>query len=296
MSAGVQWTNRQVTRCWADYREEFRYNLDVFDCLVRAHLLNLATFDNQLAANLEQALNPTGVGSSILALNFAMQLVHVYLLEGPVSGAPLVITENDLANTIEILTRINAHARQPPDGLGTILEMLRTGHEAGSLMDRAPGGTGGPTALIHSGIAQARDYDDPHGLHEKTDYLLQEWVNMYHLPNAGRDSSKVFGHFVSQMSMHGVLKTDDLITRFFRLCTQFCVDVTYRSLGSEPTADLIRSKAFHTLDAYVRLIALLIKLSGDANNAVTKVNLLNKVRSQPLIIYLPDLLGIIRFY
>ena len=136
MSAGVQWTNRQVTRCWADYREEFRYNLDVFDCLVRAHLLNLATFDNQLAANLEQALNPTGVGSSILALNFAMQLVHVYLLEGPVSGAPLVITENDLANTIEILTRINAHARQPPDGLGTILEMLRTGHEAGSLMDR----------------------------------------------------------------------------------------------------------------------------------------------------------------
>ncbi len=40
-----------------------------------------------------------------------MQLVHVYLLEGPASVAPVVITENDLANTIEILTRIAAHAR-----------------------------------------------------------------------------------------------------------------------------------------------------------------------------------------
>ena len=166
--------------------------------------------------------------------------------------------------------------RQPPDGLATILELLRAGHETG-LMDRAPGGPGGPTALIHSGIAQARDYDDPHGLPEKTEFLLQEWVAMYHLPNAGRDSSKAFGHFVTQMSLHGVLKTDDLITRFFRLCTQFCVDISYRALTSEPTADLIRSKAFHTLDAYVRLIALLIKHSGDANNGVTKVNLLNKV-------------------
>lgn len=154
--------------------------------------------------------------------------------------------------------------------------MLRAGHDSG-LMDRTPGGPGGPTALIHSGIAQARDYDDPHGLPEKTDFLLQQWVDMYHLPNAGRDSSKAFGHFVTQMSIHGVLKTDDLITRFFRLCTQICVDVAYRALATEVTQDLIRSKAFHTLDAYVRLIALLIKHSGDANNAVTKVNLLNKV-------------------
>jgi CCR4-NOT transcription complex subunit 1 len=108
--SGPQWTNRQVTRCWAECREEFRYNLDILDCLVRAHLINLQQFDMQLASVLEQALN-AGIGSSILALGFAMQLVHVYLLEGPASGAPMVITENDLANTIEILTRIAAHAR-----------------------------------------------------------------------------------------------------------------------------------------------------------------------------------------
>lgn len=110
-NAGLQWTNRQVTRCWAECREEFRYNLDIIDCLLRAHLVNLQQFDVHLASVLEQALNPAGVGSAILALGFAMQLVHVYLLEGPASGAPVLISETDLTNTIEILTRIAAHAR-----------------------------------------------------------------------------------------------------------------------------------------------------------------------------------------
>ena len=44
-------------------------------------------------------------------------------------------------------------------------------------------------------------------------YLSREWVNMYHSPNAGKDSTKAFHVFVQQMNMHGLLKTDDLITR-----------------------------------------------------------------------------------
>lgn len=80
------------------------------------------------------------------------------------------------------------------------------------------------------------------------------------------------------MNGHGILKTDDLITRFFRLSTQMCVDLCYRFLA-EPasTPTLIRTKCFHTLDAFVRLIALLVKHSGDASNTNTKINLLNKV-------------------
>lgn len=120
---GAQWTNRQITRCWADCREDFRYNLDVFDCLLRAHLINLQQFDMQFASILEQALNTTGNGSSILAVGFAMQLLHIYFLEGPAQGAPVFITENDLSNTIEMLTRIASHARYMIIyGLGSTLE------------------------------------------------------------------------------------------------------------------------------------------------------------------------------
>ena len=80
------------------------------------------------------------------------------------------------------------------------------------------------------------------------------------------------------MHQQGILKTDDLITRFFRICTELCVDLCYRALSEAAhTPPLTRAKCFHTLDAFVRLIALLVKHSGDAANAVTKINLLNKV-------------------
>lgn len=82
------------------------------------------------------------------------------------------------------------------------------------------------------------------------------------------------------MHQQGILKTDDLITRFFRLCTEMCVELTYGTLkshGANPA--MVRAKCFQTLDAYVRLIVLLVKLSGDSSNTMTKINLLNKVGS-----------------
>lgn len=80
------------------------------------------------------------------------------------------------------------------------------------------------------------------------------------------------------MNIHGILKTDDLITRFFKLSTQMCVDLCYRALSETTTApSIMRAKCFHSLDAFVRLVALLVKHSGDATNTHTKINLLNKV-------------------
>ena len=39
---------------------------------------------------------------------------------------------------------------------------------------------------------------------------------------------QAFVVFVQLMNQHGILKTDDLITRFFRMATQMCVDLCYR--------------------------------------------------------------------
>uniref|UniRef100_A0A672ST43 CCR4-NOT transcription complex subunit 1 n=1 Tax=Sinocyclocheilus grahami TaxID=75366 RepID=A0A672ST43_SINGR len=86
---------------------------------------------------------------------------------------------------------------------------------------------------------------------------------------------------LAQMHQQGILKTDDLITRFFRLCTEMCVEISYRAQAEQqlPTTSpaIIRAKCYHNLDAFVRLIALLVKHSGEASNTVTKINLLNKV-------------------
>lgn len=115
---------------------------------------------------------------------------------------------------------------------------------------------------------------------EKTDYLLREWINIYHAQPSARDSTKAFSMFVHQMNVQGILKTDDLITRFFRLSTQLCVETVYRNLQEQsPSSTVVRAKCYHTLDAFVRLVALLVKHSGDTSNTTTKIHLLNKVCS-----------------
>jgi len=56
------------------------------------------------------------------------------------------------------------------------------------------------------------------------------------------------------------------------------VELCYRQLPDQTQSpSTVRAKLFHTIDAYVKLIVLLIKHSGDANAVTTKTNLLNKV-------------------
>ena len=43
--------------------------------------------------------------------------------------------------------------------------------------------------------------------------------------------SNIFLLCTFQLHQQGILRTDDLITRFFRISTELCVEVTYRALG-----------------------------------------------------------------
>ncbi|XP_019750805.1 CCR4-NOT transcription complex subunit 1 isoform X5 [Hippocampus comes] len=265
---GPQWCNKQITRCLIECRDEYKYNVEAVELLIRNHLVNMQQYDLHLAQSMENGLH-------YMAVAFAMQLVKLLLVdERSVSH----VTEADLLHTIETLMRTCAHSRaNAPEGLPQLMDVVRSNYEA--MIDRAHGG---PNFMMHSGISQASEYDDPPGLREKAEYLLREWVNLYHSAAAGRDSTKAFSAFVGQMHQQGILKTDDLITRFFRLCTEMCVEISYRAQAEQQhnpaaSAAIIRAKCYHNLDAFVRLIALLVKHSGEASNTVTKINLLNKV-------------------
>ncbi|XP_076110950.1 CCR4-NOT transcription complex subunit 1-like isoform X1 [Mytilus galloprovincialis] len=258
---GGSWTNKQVTRCMIEANEQHKYTIEAVDCLIRSQLVNMPQYDMYLAQLMENGMN-------YMAVTLAMQVVQRFCVDDKASA-----TESDFTNTIEALTTISTRTRQSPEGLSNLLENLRPNTDFG--LERA---LGGPTTMMQTGILQAREIDDPPGLHDKAELLLRDWVNMYHSPQAGRDSTKAFTAFVQSMHQQGILKTDDLITRFFRLCTEMCVDLCYRALIDQTqNPAIVRTKCFYTLDAFVRLIALLIKHSGDTTNTITKINLLNKV-------------------
>lgn len=93
------------------------------------------------------------------------------------------------------------------------------------------------------------------------------------------------------MNVQGILKSDDIITRFFRISTQMMVELWYRQNPDQTLSPAaIRSKLFHTIDAYVKLVVLLIKHSGDTNALTTKTNLLNKVN---IFLYFINILNIV---
>uniref|UniRef100_A0A240PK76 Uncharacterized protein n=1 Tax=Anopheles epiroticus TaxID=199890 RepID=A0A240PK76_9DIPT len=268
---GPMWTNKAITRYMLECREELRYNVEAVDLLISSNFVNMQQFDAMLVQLMDN-------GNNYVAVVFAMQLLQMFFID---ERHNTVITENDLAGTIDLLHRLTAHPRAP-EGLTHLIEMLRANHDPNSfLMDRT---IVGPTSYIHAGVAQARsDMDDSPGFLERAEFLLKDWVTIALSPNTCRDPLKGFSVFVGKMNAHGILKGDEPLTRFFRFATQYCIDLTYRM--NEPNA---KTKIFQFIDAYVRLIALLVKHSGESGNPNTKLNLLNKILGIVIGILLHD--------
>ncbi len=60
--------------------------------------------------------------------------------------------------------------------------------------------------------------------------MFREWIRLYVTQGSPRDSNKAFASFIHDLNASGILKSDDIITRFFRVCIQFCVSQVYQGL------------------------------------------------------------------
>lgn len=258
---GTAWTNKSVARFMIECPESLRYNVEAADVLISAGCVLLPQYDACLAALIENA--------NYQAASFATKLLQLYFLD---ERSSVLVQDGDFHSTITILERLAQH-NNGPEALINLLEILRNQQDQSvHLTDRA---IHGPTSYIHSGMLQARnsgDIDEPPGFIERSEYLLKDWITIYHTQGVNRDPIKSFSNFVNKMNIYGILKGDEALTRFFRHATQMCIDVTYRN---DPTIN--NTKIFKYIDPYVRLIALLVKHSGESSNSTTKLNLLNKV-------------------
>jgi len=65
---------------------------------------------------------------------------------------------------------------------------------------------------------------------EKSELLFREWIRLYITQGSPRDSNKAFQAYIHDLNASGILKSDDVVTRFFRVCVQFCVSQVYQGL------------------------------------------------------------------
>ncbi|XP_043271972.1 CCR4-NOT transcription complex subunit 1-like [Venturia canescens] len=267
---GMQWTNRHVNHCLIECCHKFHYNFEAIDLIVEADLLDLVQFDLTLAQAME-------FGDRMVIL-FATQLLQSHLID---RRETTHLTESDFIYTINVLTRI-VHQRAAPEGisiakLSSLIGSLQAYRDPDTLISRVPSG---PTTHSNPGSFQfeVQNVHNLPDLMKKSNFLLHEWVKIYYFPAHSHYATEVFGIFVQRMNIHGLLKTKDSITLFFKIGTQMCVDHCYAALAeTSATPSTLRANSFRIVDAFVHLVALLIKHLDDTLNPHTKIDLLNNV-------------------
>lgn len=276
-------TTKHISRhAWARFLNNIQeqkksHGTEIFlEVLMQNQLTNDSFFDEQLVVLTESSMNPTLV----------IRFIHRFRAH---------FTEGRLPKTVDLLMRLKTMASQPlAVELQTCIETLQSSSRSQSnyLIQPAIGTNTFTTTSPQIQTAnntttlQQREIGegDPPGLVEKTQRLLREWVNIHQTGQI----VKMFPVFVQQMTAHGILKTDDLVTRFFRLSTEMCVESCYRLLATQPNGPNsleLRNKCYETLDAFTMLIVLLIKNSGSSSSSnlapepAAKINLLSKILS-----------------
>ncbi|CAG8484109.1 12575_t:CDS:10 [Ambispora gerdemannii] len=155
---------------------------------------------------------------------------------------PAIASRGDFLNSLDALDRLTRRGKAPENVI-LLLEELR----------------------------RMRD-----GMREQLSIVFAEWVRIYQHPTS---NEKTFTNFIVQLQNQGILKGDEISSMFFRLCTEMSVDNYLKQKAAVQTAPAV---AFQAVDAFSKLIVLLVKYHSDPegiNNNVAKVNYLAKIIS-----------------
>ncbi|KAI8372978.1 CCR4-Not complex component, Not1-domain-containing protein [Radiomyces spectabilis] len=219
--------------------DERKYNVPVTMTLIKAGLINLMEQDQELAALIDSG-RPS-------AIDFTARLIRACFFDEP----PLA-TRQEFSASLEALGRLRGKL---PDSVLVLMEdMRRLGQPA----------------------AAKEPQDEEAVMREKLRSLFADWVRLCQHPST---TEKAQIAFVAQLPKQNVLKSEDVMSMFFRLCVETCVDHAnkYNSLpGQSPNL------AYQPIDALSKLIVVLVQLPAESpnpNQNASKVNQFSKILS-----------------
>lgn len=234
------WILKEVQKIWIECNPDFKYSVEGVALLLKYKLLSPHTVDVHVAQFVDSA--------NVKALQIAHSFLRYFYIENASSFLDI-----QMPQLIESVSRVSAVSRaaQQNSELKDTVEVIRMNYESAALDVAATNeSSAGITtqiaqnricatalSMMYTGVQQARDFDDPPGLKEKSEQLLHEWIQ-HHAILPQRDNTKHFQQFVLQMNSQGLFKTDDMITRFFRICTETCVETCYIFMA-KGTSDLL---------------------------------------------------------
>uniref|UniRef100_A0A0R3RQI9 CCR4-NOT transcription complex subunit 1 n=1 Tax=Elaeophora elaphi TaxID=1147741 RepID=A0A0R3RQI9_9BILA len=283
---------RRITRVIVDCRLDYRFNVDAMDLLAKHMLLQMNVYDQNLAMLIDS-------GSNFEALIFAQRFLKLLTINNPTHSRQAVSESMPL--TMEQLAKAQQFGQNRPTPESFATAAVPLGNETALIGSRNVTSLPPPSTIadrVHNSLPtvlaasvppsgpigsgahlRGDNMEDGAELQSKVEMILREWIQLCYTPQAQKDPQQALAQIVHVMHEQGVISTDEMITRFFRLCTEMCVDVSYRliknDVSSHPTT-VVRQRCYYTLDAFVKLTCLMIKHS-DGTQYQTKINLLKKV-------------------
>lgn len=149
-SFGAPNTERAVTKCFFDIREEVRYNVEAARSLITSHFVNLNQFDGMLRDCMDN-------GNNYVAISFGIALLERLIMEDRVIN---IVQDNEFMATVELLGRLTQHRHRYPECIVNAIETLWSGN-FNSSSDFSPFNASerylaGASHYIHSGMHHVR--------------------------------------------------------------------------------------------------------------------------------------------
>ncbi|EJW83241.1 Cnot1 protein [Wuchereria bancrofti] len=262
------------------------------DLLAKHMLIQMNVYDQNLAMLIDS-------GSNFEALIFAQRFLKLLTLNNPTHSRQAVSESMPL--TMEQLAKAQQFGQNRPTPESFATAAVPLSNEVALIGSRSVTSLPPPSTIadrVHNSLPatlvasmplsgpvggsthlRGDNMEDGAELQSKVEMILREWIQLCYTPQAQKEPQQALAQIVHVMHEQGVISTDEMITRFFRLCTEMCVDVSYRliknDVSSHPTT-VVRQRCYYTLDAFVKLTCLMIKHS-DGSQYQTKINLLKKV-------------------
>lgn len=268
--------SRRITTAIMQIRSDYKWNMEGIEILFKQNLLQSVLWDQHLAGSMDN-------GGNMEAVLFAQKFVRsigggdMSRIQFLKERFPLTCEQLTKLHQLQSATRTEGMNNAMNNGAGNAAH-----HHAG-LQQQPPVALPMEAAPMPQASADAmaqRGYDDQE-MTAKVEIIMREWIGLCYSPTGQRSPQESLAQMIQLMHEHGVLATDDKITQFFRLCVENCVDISVRVMKSEQLANglpttLIRHRCYYTLDAFVKLMALMIRHS-DNGQSQNKINLLKKL-------------------
>ena len=260
---------REITKVYIFMEGDRKYNVDVMVSLLRARLFDMGEIDTFLAKVVE--------GRVPRLVDFTENILRLSLFSEPIATALLPI---EFAQTIDALTGL---ARLPgaSPGVGLLLDTIRTAvknQQQRNVLVVANGGStkdkpqqSAPLTNKDAGSASAGgaiDDDHPAGLRESVCVLFEDWLRITVPGGAATRGDKPAVTFIARLIQQGMLRTDEVSARFFKIYTECAIRGA--SVSGEGDGGGVN---YIGVDAFAKLIIVLLKNFSET----TKMALLTKV-------------------